>query len=209
MLWRVFSIIWIAVMLVINLFALTALLDAWEIADTAWKPEFYDLGIIYGAFTRTVASYVEDPIKSTLGIELPCWWVHLFVIYAATASSIWIGSMTHEEGKERVSEIKRGGFSVAWALAALGMLYQGVQNRYVTNYLRQHTGMGIVYLLSVLGLYGLANWTNSEYLDSAVVPGQEVALRNADRCALDPRIKEKLLDRGKEAVKEQVLGGEI
>lgn len=189
MFWRAMSVLVIALTLVVNVFAVTALLDAWEIADTAWKPELYNLGRLYIVPVLLLANTVQAPLTAMLGdaIVLPCWWIHLFAIYAASAGAIWAGSMTVNERNERISEIKKGGISIFFPIAIIGylssLIIKGFRNRIVSTFFTQYTGTATFYAAAVFGLYAGANWANAHYLTSAPVPGQEIDLENSRPCS--------------------------
>ncbi|MEE4210510.1 MAG: hypothetical protein V2I43_14755 [Parvularcula sp.] len=182
MLGRFGSILLIALSLVFNVFAVTALFDAWEVADTAWKAPFYKLGGLYLGVVTPVANLLTEPVSNLFRMELPCWWIHLLAVYAASSLAIYAGAPSHNEDKSRVSLLKRGGISALWPTAAVGMIAQGFRNRVVTRFLRRHTFTGLFYLVAVLGLYGAANWANINLIGGAPVPGQEVKIRNDVRC---------------------------
>ncbi|NNU17600.1 hypothetical protein HK107_14810 [Parvularcula sp. ZS-1/3] len=192
MFWRAMSVLVIALTLVVNVFAVTALLDAWEIADTAWKPELYQLGKIYVVPIVLLSRTIDGPITSFLSewFTLPCWWIHLFAIYGASAGAIWAGTMSVDERSNRISEIKRGGASIFFPLAIIGyigsLIMQGFRNRVVSTFLAKHTGTALLYTIAVFGLYAAANWANANYLDGPPYPGQEVELKNATPCPVVP-----------------------
>ncbi len=192
MIWRLLSVVVIALTLVVNVFAVTALFDAWQIADTAWKPEFYNLGALYVGPITALAGTVQEPLQALVGdrITLPCWWVHVFAIYAASAAAIWAGTMTAQERNQRIDDAKggviatllQGSMSIVFPLAILGTLsslvVQGFRNRIVSTFLTQHMNTTIAYAVAVFGLYAAANWANINLLDSAPVADQEIQLIN-------------------------------
>lgn len=184
MVWRLLSVLVIALTLVVNVFAVTALFDAWQLADTAWKPEFFDLGKYYTGPVTALAGMIQSPVQGLLGdrFELPCWWIHIFAIYAASAGAIWAGSMSVDERNQRVSQVKRGGASMLFPLAIAGtitsLIIQGFRNRIVSQFFTQHASTAIAYAVAVFGLYAAANWANLNLLEGAPAPGQEVQLVN-------------------------------
>lgn len=184
MLWRLLSVLVIALTLVINVFAVTALFDAWQIADTGWKPAFYDLGKFYVGPVTALAQSIQSPIQGLIGdrFELPCWWIHILAIYAASAGAIWAGTMSRDERNQRIGHIQRGGVSMLFPLAILGtvtsLIIQGFRNRVVSQFFTQHTGTAFTYAIAVFGLYAAANWANLNLLTGSPSPGQEVQLVN-------------------------------
>lgn len=195
MFWRSVSVVWIAVTLVINVFALTALLDAWEIVDTAWKPELHLLGRLYAVPVFMLADVLNGPVQALLTtflpdeFTLPCWWVHLLAIYAASASAIWAGTMSRDERNNRIGELTRGGSSIFFPLALIGYLgqlvVQGFRNRIVSRFLAVHTNTAITYAVAVVGLYVAANLANKHLIEGHPHPDQEWALENASPCEID------------------------
>jgi hypothetical protein len=206
MLGRIGSILLIAVSLVFNVFAVTALFDAWEIADTAWKPELYRLGALYMGIVMPVADLLTDRVGALVRTELPCWWIHLLAVYAASSLAIYAGSPDRDEDLSRVSTLKRGGLSAAWPLAAVGMIVQGFRNRVVTRFLRRNTFTGLFYAVAVLGLYGAANWANINLVEGRPVPGQEVKLRNDVRCPVTLPPAELLREELEDTLRNRVGG---
>lgn len=191
MIWRALSVVWIAFTLIIQVFALTALFDAWELFDTAWRDPFAQLGRYYAIAINLVAQYVGNPMAGAVAnlpvlnnIQLPCWWVHVLAMYAAAASAVWVGSMSRDERNNRIGEVKRGGMSILWPLAIAGLITQGLRNQVVTSFARQHSGTVMFYGIASLALYAGANWANINLLSGAPAPGQEVALVNQVKCPL-------------------------
>ncbi|NRA29356.1 MAG: hypothetical protein HRU11_03765 [Parvularculaceae bacterium] len=191
MIWRALSVVWIAFTLLIQVFALTALFDAWQVADTAWRDPFAQAGRYYAIAINLIAQYVGTPAAGLMAeipilnqAELPCWWVHILAMYAAAASAVWVGSMSRDERNNRIAEVKRGGFSILWPLAIAGLITQGLRNQVVTSFARQHSGTVVFYGVASLALYAGANWANINVLTGAPAPGQEVSLVNEIQCPL-------------------------
>lgn len=191
MIGRGFSVLLIAVSLIIQVFALTAIFDALELFDTAWRAPFALLGNYYAVGITFVSEYVSGPIAgflegSPLGgaVTLPCWWIHLLAMYAAASLAVWSGSIKVDRHGHRVGEGVRGVFSMAWPLAIFGILAQGFRGHAVTNFARQHSGTTLLYGAAALGLYAAANWANINVLEGPPAPGQEVSIKNIVTCPL-------------------------
>jgi len=191
MIWRALSVVWIGITLVIQVFALTALFDAWEVFDTAWRDPFAQLGRYYAVVINLISQYVGGPMTGLMAdlpvlknVTLPCWWVHVLAMYAAAASAIWVGSMSRDERNERIGQVKRGGFSLMWPLAIASLITQGVNSRVVSTFARQHSGTVLFYAVAAIALYAGANWANLNVLTGPPAPGQEVSLVNAVKCPL-------------------------
>lgn len=189
MFWRAMSVLAIAFTLVIQVFALTALFDAWELFDTAWRPELYQLGKYYMYATLIVSENVGGLGTTLFGdlpvmknLVLPCWWVHVLAMYAAAAGAIYAGSMSRDERDRRIGQVKRGGMSIFWPLAIGSLIIDGARNRVVSSFLKHHSNTALFYGVAALGLYAAANWANAEMLDGPPVPGQEIRLKNETPC---------------------------
>ncbi|MCQ8184814.1 hypothetical protein [Parvularcula maris] len=186
--WRLLSALVILASLVFNVFALTALLDAWEIADTAWRQPFHRLGALYEVPVRLLAETVQGPLSALVGdrIELPCWWIHVFAMYASSAAAIYAGSMGRAEREKRVGEIMRGGASIFFPLAIVtylgNLIVQGFRNRIVSRFLTQHNKTALFYAAGVLGMYAGGNYINAEILTGPPAPGQEFSVKNEGTC---------------------------
>jgi hypothetical protein len=186
--WRLLSALVILASLVFNVFALTALLDAWEIADTAWREPFHMLGKLYVVPVMLLAETVQGPISALVGdrIELPCWWIHVFAMYASSAAAIYAGSMGRAEREKRVGEIVRGGASVFFPVAIFAylgnLLIQGFRNRIVSRFLTQHNKTAVLYAAGVLGMYAGGNYVNAEVLTGDPAADQEFSVKNESSC---------------------------
>jgi hypothetical protein len=189
--WRALSAVVILATLVFNVFALTALLDAWEIADTAWREPFHMLGKIYVVPVMLLAETVQGPLSALVGdrIELPCWWIHVFAMYASSATAIYAGSMGRSERQKRVGEIMRGGASIFFPLAIVtylgNLVVQGFRNRIVSRFLTQHNKTALLYAAGVLAVYAGANVANAELLSGDPAPDQEFSVKNEVSCSFN------------------------
>lgn len=214
MFWRLLSVVWIGVSLVVQVFALTAILDALQLADTAWREPFYSAGKLYAVIITMISQYVGDPLTSFIAttpmanrVTLPCWWPHLLAVYAAAGSAIWAGSMSRDERNERISQVKRGGMSIVWPLTIAGLIIQGFRNKVVTSFFRQHIGTVALYVIVVFALYLGANWANIHLLTGLPGPGQEISLVNETTCQAvntDAISEEINLDEIRERVRDEV-----
>lgn len=187
--WRLVSWGVIGASLVVQVFALTALLDAWQLADTAWKPEFYTLGKYYFIGATAVAQNVGSSVQDFLGdtaigrnIVMPCWWVHGVAVYAAAMLAIGAGTASKAQGGQRLRQMAMAGTSIIWPVAIAGLVLQGLQNQVVMTFFRENTTKVILYVATVFAVYAGANWVNLNVLDGPPVPGQEVELINDAPC---------------------------
>ncbi|MEM1380545.1 MAG: hypothetical protein AAGH41_07970 [Pseudomonadota bacterium] len=195
MLGRLVGLLVIAFSLIIQVFAVTALFDAVELFDTAWREPFYTAGKLYAVGINVIANAVGGligdsvarfPIAENIlgGLPLPCWWVHGLAIYAGASLGIWGGGLAFGNRQLKASAVARGGLFIAWPMAIASMLIQGLRNQPLASFTREHNGVTFFYIVAVLAMYAGANWANINVLTGPPGPNQEVMLKNSVQCPM-------------------------
>lgn len=193
MIGRLVGLLVIAFSLVIQVFALTALFDVFELFDTAWREPFYSLGQIYGMVIIAVGKGLTGAVGHLTGavpsignvlskITLPCWWVHALAVYLGASLGVWGGSLAIGGRKLQVNPFARGGLSIAWPAAFASMIVRGIRNRPVSSFVSHHSGVSAFYGIVALASYAFANWANVNLLTGDPVPGQEISIINETPC---------------------------
>ena len=164
---RLFSIVWIAATLIINIGAMGALLSGFGLAHPDWGQPFYGLGAIYNGLVDNAVREASAYADSMLGLSLPWWSGHLFVIYAASASAIAASGMGVMRRESLMESAQSGGLSLIWPMAALAFVWQAVRLRIVSRFARDHSLALILYIAAVIGGYAGARYINTHYLEPA------------------------------------------
>ena len=164
---RLFSIVWIVATLIINIGAMGALLSGFGLAHPHWGQPFYGLSLIYASLVDGAVREASAYTDSMLGLSLPWWSGHVFVIYAASASAIAASGMGVMRRESLMDSAQSGGLSLIWPMAALAFVWQAVRLRIVSRFARDHSLALIVYIAAVVGGYAGARYVNAHYLEPA------------------------------------------
>lgn len=191
MLGRLVALVVLAFSLAVQVFAVTALFDAFELFDTAWREPFYSAGKLYAIGVNLIAEHVggttTDLVDRTAlagKLAVPCWWVHVMAMYLAAVLGIWGGSRAFGRRSVEANVFARGGLSLAWPAAFAMLVFDGLRNRRVASFVKHNTTVSWFYGLTVLALYAGANWVNINVLTGTPPAGQEVSLENDVQCPM-------------------------
>ncbi len=161
---RVFCVPIVLATIVVNTFALAGLLEGTGFANTDWRSPLSDLGDLYAEVAAAGFSIANVFVTGQLGIELPEWSMHAFVLYASTALAIAASGMGVTQRETFLGGLGAGSVSLSWPVSLWGFVTQAFRGRTVSTFARDHSVIFWLYLLTVAAGYGGARYLNANYL---------------------------------------------
>ena len=205
---RILGYLWVAVTAVINVFALSALLSHFGLANNVWGDPFWSLGEAYRALVDNSFAQVAGVFMDNVGPER-AWIAHALVAYVATASAIAVVRERGDDGTGRngladglVGGLQDVVLSGAWIATLPVFLLNSVREFRLSRFANDHARAAVVYVFSVLVIYGGARYVNAAFLEPPV-DGTVMMLTNARGGGADSEERysvadcRTLLDRGR------------
>ena len=164
---RLLSVVWILTTIIVNVFALAALLRGFGLADTQWGQPLYGLGVIYHSLVAQGLEQAAPVFQRYLGFAPPWWTAHLFVVYAASASAIAASGMGVARRATLTEGAQSAGLSVIWPIAIFAFVLDAIRLRIVSRFAQDHAIALLIYVLAVAGGYAGARYVNAHHLEPA------------------------------------------
>ncbi|MCI5046069.1 MAG: hypothetical protein MRY59_01105 [Aquisalinus sp.] len=162
---KILSVVWVLLTVVINAFALAGLLSSFGIAAPAWQGLLGTMNGLYTGLAAPIYNTATDMITSRFDFTFPAWSVHALLAYAATASAVAVSGMGIARREDLVEGVKASGFSLAWPVGIVFLIWKAIRFRLVSKFTRDHGLIVLLYFASVAGVYFGAAHLNGDYTE--------------------------------------------
>ncbi len=161
---RLLAIIWVALTVGVNVFALTGLLYEFWGVSTNWQAPFSTMGKFYAVLSDQIFSAAQGLLNDRFNFELPKWSVHALVAYAASASAVAASGLGIASREGFVDGVKSSGLSIAWPIGIVFLVWKAVRLQIVSKFARDHSSILAGYLIAVGVCYFGATYVNNNHL---------------------------------------------